>query len=203
MSRYLTPLPRLLAGAVETAVNRALELDDAAGQRLRPLADRCVRLQLTGLSIDLFFVGRDDRIEVSAETAAAPDASISGTPIALLAMAVPDWRAAGSGVRIDGDAGTAQAFERLLKQLDPDWEALFVESFGTVVGHQLWRILVEAGDAGRHVTTTAAEQTARFLRQESGLLVTREDVERFADEVDELREAVDRLEARIRRGRRS
>jgi ubiquinone biosynthesis protein UbiJ len=203
MSRYLTPLPRLLAGAVETAVNRAISLDDAADQRLRPLADRCVRLRLTGLSIDLFFIGRDDRIEVSAETAAAPDASISGTPIALLAMAVPDWRAAGSGVRIDGDAGTAQAFERLLKQLDPDWEALFVESFGTVVGHQLWRILVEAGDVGRHVASTATEQTTRFLREESGVLVAREEVERFADEVDELREAVDRLEARIRRGRRS
>ncbi|RFF29728.1 ubiquinone biosynthesis accessory factor UbiJ [Wenzhouxiangella sediminis] len=198
-SRYLTPLPGMLAAAVEQAIARAVALDDGSPERLRPLHDKLVRLELKGLGIDLFFQGRDDALSVTAEHEATPDTTISGTPLALLAMAVPDWRAPGSGVRIEGDAGTGQAFEKLLKQLDPDWEAVFVERFGPVVGHQLWRTLSEARAGARHVGRTAAEQTARFLREESGLLVSREEIDEFVNEVDELREAADRLEARLRR----
>lgn len=199
MTRYLTPLPGLLAAGIEQALARAVALDDNATRRLLPLRDKLVRLELTGLGIDLFFRGRDDGLGVSAEDEATPDTTISGTPLALLAMAVPDWRAPGSGVRIEGEAGTGQAFEKLLKQLDPDWEAMFVERFGPIVGHQLWRMLGEARAGARQVSTTAAEQAARFLREESGLLVPREEVDGFVHDVDELREAVDRLEARWRR----
>lgn len=199
MTRYMTPLPGLLAAGVEQAIARAIALDPEASNRLRPLRDKRVKLELKGLGIDLFFHGRDDGLGVSAEDEARPDTTISGTPVALLAMAVPDWRASGGGVRIEGEAGTGQAFEKLLKQLDPDWEAVFVERFGPVVGHQLWRMLGEARSGARHVSTTAAEQAARFLREESGLLVTREEVDEFVSEVDELREATDRLEARLRR----
>ncbi|NBD96114.1 MAG: sterol-binding protein [Gammaproteobacteria bacterium] len=198
-SRYLTPFPGLLAAGVEQAVARAIALDDASTSRLAPLRGKLVRLELKGLAIDLYFRGHDDGLAVSAEHDAEPDTTISGTPLALLAMAVPDWRAPGSGVRIEGDAGTGQAFEKLLKQLDPDWEAIFVARFGPVVGHQLWRMLTQARDGARHFSSTSAEQAARFLREESGLLVSRREADEFVDEVDELREAVDRLEARLRR----
>lgn len=191
----------MLAAGVEQAIARAVALDDRASQSLAPLAGKLVRLELKGLAIDLYFQGREDELGVSVEDNSSPDATISGTPIALLAMAVPDWRAPGSGVRIEGDAGTAQHFEKLLKRLDPDWEAMFVEQFGPVVGHQLWRLLGEARASARHVSITAADQIARFLREESGLLVTREEVEDFVHDVDELREAIDRLEARVQRGR--
>lgn len=199
MTRYLTPLPGLLAVAVEQGIARAIALDGQSASRLKPLRGKLVRLELRGLGIDLFFHGRDEALGVSAEHDAPPDTTISGTPLALLAMAVPDWRAPGSGVRIEGDAGTGQAFEKLLKQLDPDWEAIFVERFGPVVGHQLWRMLVEARAGAGQVSNAAAEQTARFLREESGLLVSREEVDDFVHQVDELREAADRLEVRLRR----
>lgn len=199
MTRYVTPLPGLLAAGVEQAIARAIALDDNAAGRLQPLRYKRVKLELKGLGIDLFFHGRDDGLGVRAEDDSAPDTTISGTPLALLAMAVPDWRARGSGVRIEGEAGTGQAFEKLLKQLDPDWETIFVERFGPVVGHQLWRMLGEAHAGARHVATTGAGQAARFLREESGLLVPHEEVEEFVRDVDELREAVDRLEARLRR----
>lgn len=203
MSRYITPLPHLLAGAVEHALGRAIGLDSGSGIRLRPLDGKLVRLELKGVGIDLFFQGQADSVGVTAESSSEPDATIAGTPVALLAMAVPDWRAAGSGVRVEGDAATAQAFEKLLKQLDPDWEALFVEQLGPVMGHQAWRMLVDAGAGARHLGRTSADQAARFLREESGLLVTREEVDAFIHEVDELREAADRLEARVRRRSRS
>ena len=203
MSRYITPLPGLLASAIDTALNRAISLDDLAASHLSNMAGKTVRLELKGLGIDLYFTGTPDRLAVDAESDIEPATTISGTPAALLAMAVPDWRAPGSGVQIQGSAGTAQALEKLMRQLDPDWEALLVEHLGPVWGHQVWRMISDTLAGGHHVASTAADQTARYLREESGLLVTREEVDAFTREVDELREATDRLESRLKRAGRA
>lgn len=203
MPRYLTPLPGLLARAMQGALNQAIALDPEARHRLDALNGKAVKLVLDRIGIDLFFIGQAESLEVLAETELEPDTTIKGSPTALLAMAVPDWRAPGSGVRIEGDAGSAQALEKLFKQLDPDWEGLLTQHLGDVVGHQVWRMLRDAGGMARHSTRTAGEQLARYLREESGLLVTRAEAEAFNREVDELREASDRLEARLRRAGRA
>ncbi len=199
MGRYLTPLPGLLATAVDRAINQVLDADPVGKQRLNTLDQRCIQLALTGLGIDLFFCGEPERLTVVAETDLPPDTVITGSPSALLAMSAPDWFGKHSGVRIDGDAGSAQALEQLLRKLDPDWEGLLTEQLGDVVGHQVWRVLRDSAGAGRRLAGVAGEQVTHYLREESGLLTTRAEAEAFARDVDELREAVDRLEVKMRR----
>jgi len=199
MSRYLTPLPGLLAGTIEGAFARALALDEQAEGRLDALDGKCVQLALEGVGIDLFFIGTGPGLTVSAESEQTPDTVIRGTPSALLALAVPDWGASSSGVRIEGDAGTAQSLEKLFRRLDPDWERLMTDRFGDVVGHQLWRTANDALRISKRSADLASDQLGHFLREESGLLVTEAEVGQFTVEVDELREAVDRLESRLRR----
>ncbi len=199
MSRYLTPLPGLLAKAVDQAVNQAIAADPQAANRLRTLDGRCVKLALAGLGIDLYFTGSEDRLAVVAESDQPPDTVISGSPAALLAMAAPEWFGKQSGVRIDGDAGAAQALEQMLRKIDPDWEGVLTEQLGDVLGHQVWRFLRDSLTGGRRLAGVAGEQFGHYLREESGLLTTRAEFESFTRDVDELREAADRLEVQIRR----
>lgn len=199
MSRYLTPLPGLLALAIDGAVNQAIELDETAVERLKSLNGKLIALSLEGLGIDLFFEGSDHRLSVTAEHEGTPDTRISGSPTALLAMSQPQWRTESSGVRIEGDAGTAQGLEKLFKHIDPDYEALLVRYLGPVLGHQFARLFQQSRAEGNRLMTQAGEQLAHYLREESGLLVTPDEAAAFADQVDDLREAVDRLEARWRR----
>ena len=199
MSRYVTPLPGLLAGTIEAALARAFALDEQAAERLGALEGKCVQLALGGVGIDLFFLGSGSGLSVRAEHDGTPDTVIRGTPSALLALAVPDWAASGSGVRIEGDAGTAQSLEKLLRRLDPDWERLLTERFGEIIGHQLWRMAQDALNIGQSGADLASDQIGHYLREESGLLVTEAEVGQFTIEVDELREGVDRLESRLRR----
>ncbi len=199
MTRYLTPLPGLLAAAIDRALNQVLAADPAGAQRLQGLEQRCIQLVLSGLGLDLFFCGSAERLTVLADSDRPPDTVIRGTPGALLAMAAPEWLGPHSGVRIEGDAGAAQALEQLLRRLDPDWEALLSEQLGDVLGHQVWRLLRDSLSGGRHIASVAGEQLGHYLREESGLLTTRHELESFSRDVDELREATDRLEARLRR----
>lgn len=199
MSRYVTPLPGLLARSIERAIAQALSADAGSADRLPALDGRCIQLVLQGTGIDLFFIGQGNRLGVVAESDLPPDTVIRGSPAALLAMAVPDWLDGNSGVRIEGDAGAAQALEKLLRRLDPDWEGLLTEQLGEVLGHQVWRLIRDSLAGSRRLAGVAGDQFGHYLREESGLLVTRAEAQAFTRDVDELREAVDRLDVSLRR----
>jgi len=204
MSRYVTPLPGLLAGAIEFMVERAASLDDEAESKLAPLAGRWLKFDLEGLGIELWLSADRATPVVRAEPdppSLEPDAEIAGTPSALLAMALPDFEG-GGGIRIEGDARLAQKLQQTLKALDPDIERGLTEYFGELLGPQIFRLVTELARSGRDLARTGGEQATHWLRDESGLTPAPGEWRRFRNDVDEVREAVDRLESRLRRKNR-
>lgn len=201
MSDYRTPLPSILANTLELAINRILALDESSGQRLQSLQDRLLRLDMETVGISLYFSFTSDRVEVGIDSDAEPDTTISGSPAALFAMAVPEgagnWGSPDSRVSITGDATLARDLERLFSRLDPDWEATFSSLFGDVVGHQVASGLRSGADQAREAASNAAEMVSEFLKRNDGPLVEIADIRTFANAVDETRDAVERLEARI------
>lgn len=203
MADYRTPLPALLAGALEGAVNRVLALDPAAAGRMDRLEGRLLQLDIEGLGITLFFTFAYGSVQVSLDAEGEADTMVSGTPAALFSMAAPeevsDWGLPGSGVRISGDAGLARDLGKLFEQLDPDWEAPLSNLLGDTLGFQVSSGLVRGVRALREAAKTTAELSAQYLRDESGLLVEADEVRDFGDGVERLRDGVGRLEARLRR----
>ncbi|MEM1082093.1 MAG: SCP2 sterol-binding domain-containing protein [Pseudomonadota bacterium] len=205
MSRYRTPLPRWLAGAIEYTLNRAVELDEQGVGRVRPLMGRWLKFELSGIEIDLWFSATEDGLLVQAEpptaegdTPVAPDTFVQGTPGALMGMAIPELDGPGT-VKIEGDARLAQQFQHVLKGLEPDWEAGISQRLGPVLGPQVYRMLVDASRFGRHAAVTTGDQVGHWLRNESGSVPNQEEWVHWRDQVDQLREAVDRLDSRMRR----
>jgi ubiquinone biosynthesis protein UbiJ len=199
---YRTPLPGVLAGLLEAAINRLLATDQNSAQRLQRLDGRVVELQLQGLGIALFFTFTPHRVRVGLDAAREADTVISGSPPALFAMAMPDqddaWGRPGSRVRISGDATLARDIERLFSRLDLDWEAELSRWLGDVIGYQ-----VAAGARGALEQLRAAaadfeEMTGEQLRRAGGMLAQQADIRTFSDAVDELRDATSRLEAKLR-----
>ena len=90
MSEYRTPLPSILAGMLEAAINRILSLDEDTPTRLQSLDDRLMQLDLEGVGISLYFSFTPERVDVSIDSDYEPDTIISGSPVALFAMAVPE-----------------------------------------------------------------------------------------------------------------
>ncbi len=203
MSRYVTPLPGMLAAAIEFVLAQAASLDADPAAKLEPLEGRWLKFALEGLQIDLWLSARGERFRVLAEPkeeALEPDTEISGAPGALLAMALPGFGTS-SGVRIDGDARLAQEFQQAVKALDPDLEKGLVDYFGELLGPQMYRITTEALAFARTTTATGGDQVSRWVREESRFVPAPDEWREFRDGVDGLREAVDRLESRVRRRR--
>ncbi len=204
MSRYVTPLPGMLAGAIEFVLARAAALDDDAEAKLAPLAGRWLKFDLEGIGIELWLSAEGAAPIVRAEPGPdgpEADAEITGSPSALLAMALPDFEG-GAPIKIEGDARLAQKFQQAVKALDPDLEQALTEYFGDLLGPQVFRLLGDLVRSGREVARTGGGQVTHWLREESGLTPAPAEWRRFRDEVDRVREAVDRLESRLRRKRR-
>jgi len=201
MPEYRTPLPSILAGMLEAAINRILALDEDTPTRLQRLDDRLLQLDLEGVGISLFFSFTTERVDVSIDSDYEPDTIISGSPVALFAMAVPEgagnWGTPDSRVTITGDANLARDLERLFSRLDPDWENTLARLLGDVWGHQLAAGLRAGADQAKEAAENAGEMVAEFLKRDGGPLVPAADIRTFADAVDGARDAVDRLEARL------
>jgi len=192
----------MLSAMLDAAINRILALDEYTPARLQRLEGRMLRLDLEGVGINLFFAFSATRVDVSIDSDDEPDTVISGSPFALFSMAVPDgdgsWGGPDSRVSISGDATLARDLERLFSKLDPDWESTLSRLFGDVWGHQVAAGIRSGSEQAKDAAGTAAELVSEFLKRDTGPLVPSADIKTFADAVDETRDAVERLEAKLR-----
>lgn len=200
---YRTPLPGLLAGALEAGVNRVLALDEKSVGRLERLEGKVLQLDLEGLAITLYFSFAFGAVEVALNSPSKPDARVSGTPVALFNLAAPTegegWGAPGSGVRIEGDATLARDLGKLFEQLDPNWQAPLDSLLGGTLGYQVGEGLRRGAEGLREALQGSLDMAGRYLNEESGALADQDAIDDFNSAVDDLRDGVDRLETRLAR----
>lgn len=167
MTDYQTPLPAVLALALETAVNQVLYLDKESPARVKKLEGRVLQVDLEGLNITLFFTFKYGNVRVRLETDETPDTIISGTPIALFSMAEPedvDWGLPDSKVQINGDASLARDLERIFSKLEPDWEGPLTGMLGDTVGYQAAQGVRQGVEMARETARTAGKLLSDFMK---------------------------------------
>ena len=191
----------MLLERLEGLLNRNVADSRQAQALCRQLDGRVVSLTVEGTPLAFFFKAHGGRISLATRHEGDADASLSGTPIALLALAGPRAEGAlrGGGVRIEGDAEVAQKFRELLAQAQPDFEEELARVIGDVAAHQVANLARGLLDWGRKARTSLAGIVAEYLQEEGRDLPTRTEVEEFLAGVDQLRDDVERLEARFAR----
>jgi ubiquinone biosynthesis protein UbiJ len=186
---------------LEQAINRLLDMDPAVCGQLAALHGRTVRIDLSGTGIALnFVVGHDGHLQLLGRIEDEPDATLAGSPFDLLRAGDKSQGAAqlfGGQVRIEGDTRVGQRFSQALADLDIDWEEQLSHITGDIPAHEIGRALrTLLGDA-RRVRQSAGDNLSEYLTEEARLLPHRFEIEHFLEDVDTLRDDVDRLEARI------
>jgi ubiquinone biosynthesis accessory factor UbiJ len=135
----------------------------------------------------------------TASGAPAEDATLSGGPLALLALMRPGAQdvVQRGAVTISGDGQLAEQFQELARLLQPDFEEELSLFIGDVPAHQLARWVGIGGRWLHDAVRTTFVNAAEYLAHERADLVPRQEGEQFLHGVDAVREAVDRLEARV------
>jgi ubiquinone biosynthesis protein UbiJ len=129
----------------------------------------------------------------------AADAVIAGTPLSLLSMLrePPADVIRRGDVTLTGDSEVAQRFQELALLLRPDLEESLAGVLGDVPAYGLGRLLRKALEYGRSSARTAGLNIGEYLAHERRALVPHAEAAEFLAGVDELREASDRIAARV------
>jgi ubiquinone biosynthesis protein UbiJ len=182
-------------------LNRNVAQSERASALAQQLEGRALALVLEGTPITLFFRVADGRIAIDTRDAGESDATLSGSPISLLSLVGPgaEDRLRGSSIRIAGDAEVAQRFRDVLQHARPDFEEELSRVVGDVAAHQVANIARGFFDWGRKAADSFSTNVAEYLQEEGRDVPSRVEVEEFLEAVDHLREATDRLDARLSR----
>lgn len=184
---------------LQMTFDAAIEDNDAALALCRKLAGRTVALQLREFDALIYLRPHVGGLEVFNHWRGEADVTIEGTIPALLFANLKREPGTPAGVRIAGDAGIGQEFQKLVRLLDIDWEDRLSRFVGGTVAHQIGRTFRELGSFGRDSAQRVGENLREYLQHETRDLPLREEVEQFNDAVDFLRTDIDRLEARLQK----
>jgi ubiquinone biosynthesis accessory factor UbiJ len=194
--------PPLLCAALEIALNRYLALEPGVAGEFGRLKDRVIALHAQGPEWEFYLCPTaSGGVTVLDACDGAPDVRISARPAALLRRA---FGGAGdaprdSGVRVEGDADLLQRFSSLLAKVGFDPEELLAPWLGDGVAHRVGQGLRGAFGWGRRSAATLALDTAEYLREETGDLPHRADVDRWIEGVADVRRRTEQLAARLGR----
>ena len=191
-------------GLLERLIGQALDLDPEARDALAGFSGKVVDVEMTGAgAVRLRIDGGRVRVEPRDESCAT-DITIHGAPFSLLRFAVAGDRdrealLLGGGVSLRGDIALAARLQRIVARMDLDIEEAFAQRIGDAPAHELFRGLRGLGGWVRDAGAALLADASEYLRYETAMTPRHEEAERFAHEVDDLRDGVERLEARILR----
>ena len=182
-------------------LNRNVAQSERASALARQLEGRGLSLVFEGTPLAISFRVADGRISLGTRDTGEADATLTGSPISLLSLVGPgaEDRLRGSSIRIAGDAEIAQRFRDLLQHSQPDFEEELSRVVGDVAAHQVANIARGFFDWGRKAADSFSTNVAEYLQEEGRDVPSRVEVEEFLEAVDHLREATDRLDARLSR----
>ncbi|WP_188150017.1 ubiquinone biosynthesis accessory factor UbiJ [Teredinibacter waterburyi] len=189
-----------LAAVLEKIVNTALTYDPATKVGLQKLENHVLAVQITEPQLKLYFVVLADQLDVMAHCETPVATLLQGSLQDLIKLASqPSTSLANSGVRVEGQIGLLSEYQQVLSQLDIDWEDALASRLGDLPAHQIAQALRAATNWIKPRSRKAASFTADFLTEELRVLPHKLEVDQYVQQVDQLREASDRLEARLQR----
>jgi ubiquinone biosynthesis protein UbiJ len=205
--------PAWLAAA-EAAFNRNIAMSTSAAQLAKRLEGPSLRVEVSGMTpirAEMFGArlallaqeGTTDAAVTGVEASGGPlpaNAVISGSAPALLQMmrGSAPFSQVGSSVQIRGDAEIANMYRQLFAAARPDLEEELSRWVGDMPARHLSLLAKSVRTWARRARRTAGENIAEYLQEEGRDLVTKTEMEEFLRGVDAVRDAVDRIEARLK-----
>lgn len=191
-----------LFGPVLALVNRNLAEITPAGPLMAELEGRRLALKVRDSALGLCVAVEDGRLTSSTTLPDDADVTVEGPLMGLARLALGGNDAAALGdsdVTLSGRTDLAQSFQRLLKLGRPDPEEELAKLVGDAAAHRIGRAVADVAAWRRQTHEILLANVREYLQEERRDLPSRYEMNRFTRDVQELRDAVARAEARLRR----
>ncbi len=202
-SALLATLQQRLLAITEIIGNRLATLDNNLLSGLQSLQGKSVAIEITDLQQTIICYPGAAGIRLSMQQPAGEvDATIRARLMALVNLASQPDKVSTSiqeGISFHGDVAVAQRLQKLVADIDIDWEEILSQQLGDVVGVQAYRLLHQARTLFRQSAQSIFSSGSEYLQEEIRLTPAPVEQEQLRAEVTRLRHDVDRCEARLKR----
>ncbi|HAT6914387.1 TPA: hypothetical protein JAZ40_08890 [Legionella pneumophila] len=187
--------------ALQTAINQAMKLDEQMPQKIQKLDGKTLEMVITPLNVNFYIRFKGSEMQLLHRIDGRPDTIIHSNPIGLIRLSLLPTSKARSlfndKIRISGDIELGQSVKKLFDEIDIDWEGHLTHFTGDVVAHQIGSFVRKGLEFKNQFSTSMQQNITEFLQEELRICPSRNELEDFFAEVDELVLSVDRLQAHI------
>lgn len=188
-----------LLATVERLLNRHISESTAAMRRLAALEGRSFAVTVVGPDIRFVLGVREGRVEVRASADEPADATLRGTPLALLGLLdkASLSRLRAHSVELAGNVHVAEAFAEMFTLARPDFEGELAGWIGDIAAHEVGATLRSFGAWAARTRRALEADLADYVQHERAILPAALEARVFYAEVERLRDDVERAEQRV------
>lgn len=184
--------------SAEKLINAALAYDPASRIALAELSPQVLAVQISAPDFKMFVAPSAEGIALHGHYEGEITTQLQGTLPALLSLIKSDrLNLKDSGVQLFGSTHFLAELQKILKNLDIDWEEMLSQVFGDIIGHQSAELIRSKMLWTKDRVNNMQRLTSEFLTEELRILPSAPELNFFNAQVDELTLGVDRAAARI------
>ncbi|WP_086930302.1 ubiquinone biosynthesis accessory factor UbiJ [Agarilytica rhodophyticola] len=189
-----------VAAIIEKSINLALKYDPATRLQLQALSGRSICIECQSPDIQLFFFLEDTQVIVNAHSDEATDVKISGNTSDFISMLGQSTHSfAESNITVSGKINVLNQLKEILSDLEIDWEQPLTEIIGILPGHALAQSIRASFNWARRQQQEVKRVLPEYLTEELRLIPAKAEINKYNQDVDMIKSAVQRLEARVQR----
>lgn len=188
--------------SMEKVINQIIQSDRYVLNKLAPFAGRSLEIETRSPNFSIVVFFGFDRLSLSGISAEllniTPDAKVSGetkTLVNLLTKNTPQ-PLTNSKIAVAGDAQFMQDIFQAIQSLDIQWADHLAPFLGDTVTHETDNFVRSfsswSQDAGKKLKRNAND----YIKEEARLAPLSSDIEKFSEDLDQLRLKIDRVTAK-------
>ncbi len=192
---------------IDTFINKALSLDPDLLPKLAKFQDKSLCIHLTDLNFKFYVQTTEQGLMLSTAPQQAT-ATISGSSFHILKMSLSSSENTLAALQknhltISGDMDFGIDMKRVLDEAHIDWEEQLSRLTGDVIAHQLSEHFTQSRAWLQSFQSRMHENIKDYLQEEARFFPTHAEFEDWVSDLDQLRMASERVQARFDRLKKS
>jgi len=197
----LDQLAKNLLGFAEIGGNHLLGMDPQVLQHCTGLQGNIIAIELTDLDKTIYCHPGSWGMRLSLQQPGKEvDSTIRGHLLGLVNLSIQQEKMSTSmqeRIEIIGNPSVAQKFQKILTELNIDWEEELSKHTGDIMAYRIGQGVRKTHRTFKDITSSLALSGREYLQEESHHMPTLPEFEKFQQEVTNAKHDVDRLEAKL------
>lgn len=185
---------------LESSVNKLISTDEVSVAALAKLNGKVFEFIVTDTSIRLFILPHNQGLQIQQHFDGEADTCLSGNLSQFQQLLSSDDKSSqlfGNGVKITGDSQLATKLQRIIGQLEIDYQGMLAKITGELAAQQLSNLFTGVNRQLNLTKHSLQLNTVEYLQEEIRSLPAPAEAEGFIEDIAQLTQDSERLAAKM------